>query len=410
MNKFIQLKRSFRAFDKVDYCFKLFNLLNGKSTQGITLVDLLVAMLIAGVIGNLSYLVFSWNRQLYLNDVARNDASQTFKTVFDIVGSQIKQVGEGLDANFPAILIKPYPVNPPSPNPPNLNSPTFNSEITIRRLINSAKLPICRNVTAGTKTNAEIFIVDTTVAGCNLTDNDNDGWPDNLAQWKNYRTTNGGTVRAFIYDGVSQAEPLSYASESFYNSSNSSITPIANPTTLATRVSAAALRVSGTLASAYTAGSSAQLLLIEERKYRLGCNDSSFTDASCPSDKLQNLQLIVNDGTLITVANNISQFALTTTLRQDITSTTTAKFICWVIPAIGSTQTGTSTCNNDPPTTTQAIKLTNLYAWSQIYSVNVTVKPQPISATDSSLSTNTKTTINNLQETQKFLPRNVLNY
>jgi hypothetical protein len=375
-----------------------------------TLTELLLGTVVAGIILQLAYLGFSWNRQLYLNDVARNDASQTFNTAFDIIGPNIQQAGEGLDASFPSILITPYPINPPNPNPPNLNSPNFNSEITVRRLIFSVKLPICRAVTSGTQT--EIFIADNAgPAGCSVTDSNSNGWPDNLTQWKDYRTSKGGTsatIRAFIYNGAGQGEFLNYTGEKNYNSTGTLITPIANPTTAATTVSASSLNVNGTLANSYPAGSAAQLLLIEERKYRLGCSDSAIADASCPSSKLQNLKLIVNDGTPVDLANKVGQFTVTATVQQDINITTTAQFLCWTIPAIGGIQTGTATCNNNPPTTTQAIKLTNVYVWSQIYSINVTLKAQSVSG--STLSSNTQTTINNLQETRNFLPRNILNF
>ncbi|MEB3191600.1 MAG: prepilin-type cleavage/methylation domain-containing protein [Snowella sp.] len=368
-----------------------------------TLTELLLGTVVAGIILQLAYLGFSWNRQLYLNDVARNDASQTFKTAFDIIGPNIQQAGEGLDASFPSILITPYPTNPPNPNPPNLNSPTFNSEITVRRLIFSIKLPICRAVNSGAQT--EIFIADNAgPAGCSVTDNNSDGWPDNLAQWKDYRTSNGGTsatIRAFIYDGASQGEFLNYTGENRYDIIGNLITST-NP------ANAASLIVNGTLANSYTAGSAAQLLLIEERKYRLGCSDSAIADASCPSSQLQNLKLIVNNGTPVDLANKIGQFTVTATVQQDLTTTTTAQFLCWKIPAIGGIQTGTATCNNNPPTTTQAIKLTNVYVWSQIYSINVTLKAQSVS--DPTISSNTQTTINNLQETRNFLPRNILNF
>lgn len=380
--------------------------MNRSLAKGTTLTELILGVFIAGIILNLAYLGFSWNRQLYLNDVARNDASQTFNTVFDLIGSSFEQAGAGLDSSFPSILIKPYPINPPTPNPPNLNSPTFNSEISIRRLIFSVKLPVCRAVTNGTQT--EIFIADSAgPAGCTATDSDSNGWPDSLKQWRDYRLSNGGTIRAFIYNGAGQGEFLSYTGEKTYNSTGTLITPIANPTTAATTVSAASLSVTGTLANSYVAGSSAQMLLIEERKYRLGCSDST-ADASCPSSKLQNLKLIVNDGTPVDLVNKIGQFTVTATIQQAITTTTTAQFLCWTIPAIGGTQTGTATCNNNPPTTTQAISLTNLYDWSQIYSINVTLKPQAVSGP--TLSTNTQSTMNNLQETRSFLPRNVLNF
>jgi hypothetical protein len=44
------------------------------------------------------------------------------------------------------------------------------------------------------------------------------------------------------------------------------------------------LIVNGTLTGIYNI-SSAKIMLIEERKYRLGCSDSSISDASCHNDK-----------------------------------------------------------------------------------------------------------------------------
>ena len=404
MNKFIKLKPYFPVFGNSNIWLQLL-VSQPKNYQsfsnGITLAELLVAMVVAGIILQLAFLGFSWNRQLYLNDVARNDASQTFKTAFDLVGSDIKQAGAGLDASFPAVLISPYPTSAGTPNLISPTFPTFNSEITLRRLILSQKLPICRAVTSGSKT--EIFVVDKTVSGCDVTDND--GWPDNLKAWKDYRTNNSGTIRAFIYNGSGQGEFLNYTSEKTYNNSNTLITPIANPSTPATTVNSASLVVNGTLANSYSAGSAAQFLVIEERKYRLGCSDSSIADAVCPADKLQNLQLIVNNGTPVNLVNKIGNFAVTATIQQDITSTTTAQFLCWSI-----TQTRTTTCSNNPPPTSPATASVTGYAWSQIYSINVTLKAQPVSRTGPLLSSYTQDKLNNIQETQNFLPRNVLNY
>ena len=115
MNKFIKLKPYFRASAK-SYPLLRSLIFRSKTSQnlakGITLVELLLTMLVAGIIIQLAYLGFSWNRQLYLNDQARNEASQNLATAFSIVGSDIKQAGAGLDASFPAVLIRPYPTSP----------------------------------------------------------------------------------------------------------------------------------------------------------------------------------------------------------------------------------------------------------------------------------------------------------
>jgi hypothetical protein len=208
------------------------------------------------------------------------------------------------------------------------------------------------------------------VAGCDNT--------ENINILKNYRQQNGGSVRIFIYPSTNgSGEFLNYTGENFYPNSSST--------------TSTSLIVNGTLTGTYNI-SSAKIMLIEERKYRLGCSDSSISDTSCPADKLQNLQLIVNNGNPVNLVNKIGNFAVTATVQQDITSTTTAQFLCWII-----TQAGATTCSNNPPPSSPATTtLPNSYAWSQLYSINVTLKPQAVS--------------NNLQQTQNFLPRNVLNY
>jgi Tfp pilus assembly protein PilW len=422
MNKFIKLKPYFRASAKSYHLFKSLILrrkISQNLSKGITLVELLLAMLVAGIIIQLAYFGFSWNRQLYLNDQARNDASQNLATVFSIVGSDIKQAGAGLDAGFPAVLITPYPTNPSGT--PNLNSPTFptfNSAITLRRLDLGTQPKICKNNAATPPTTisgspTEIFVVNSSstssgIAGCPVSDRttDTDVWDDEITALRNYRLQNGGTVRIFIYpsnDGANTGEFLNYTGEKFYDSTGTLI----NNLTSTTPFNSASLTVNGTLTKTYNIeSSSTKLLVIEERKYQLGCSDSNIADASCPADKLQNLQLIVNNGNAVNLVNKIGNFAVTATIQQDITSTTTAQFLCWSI-----TQAGVTTCSNNPPPSSPATTaLPNSYAWSQLYSINVTLKPQPVSSTDPLFYTNTRDTLNNLQQTQKFLPRNVLNY
>ena len=396
MKKFIKLKPSFRVSARFYFYLKslIFRTkISQNLSKGISLVELLLAMLVAGIIIQLAYLGFSWNRQLYLNDQVRNEANQNLATAFSIVGSDIKQAGAGLDAGFPAVLITPYPTNPSGT--PNLNSPTFptfNSEITLRRLIPGTQPSrICPNNATTPPTTisgspTEIFVLNSLQplppstappeAGC---DNDTVGIAV-VTALRNYRLQNGGSVRIFIYPSTNgSGEFLNYTGENFY------------PNSTSTSTTSTSLIVNGTLTGTYNI-SSAKIMLIEERKYRLGCSDTNIADASCPADKLQNLQLIVNNGNPVNLVNKIGNFAVTATIQQDITSTTTAQFLCWII-----TQAGATTCsNNPPPSSPTTTTLPNSYAWSQLYSINVTLKPQGVS--------------DNLQQTQNFLPRNVLNY
>ena len=400
MKKFTLFKQYFRAFGRLNPFLQLFNnsTLNQHFSKGITLTELLVSMMVAGIILQLAYFGFSWNRQLYLNDQARNDTSQNLATVFSIVGSDIKEAGAGLDASFPAVLISPYPTNPGTPNLNSPTFPTFNSEITLRRLILGSQPRICKNNATTPPTTisgspTEIFVLNSRSpldAGCA---NDTNGIAL-VNTLKNYRLQNGGTVRIFIYPNTNgSGEFLNYKGENFYPNSNST-----SPTSTS-------LIVNGTLTGTYNI-SSARIMLIEERKYRLGCSDSSIADTACPADKLQNLQLIVNNGTPVNLVNKIGNFAVTATIQQDIDSTTTSQFLCWIIP-----QTGNPTCSNNPPPTSPATNsLPKAYAWSQLYSVNVTLKGSRISRNTPNISIETQKKLNKLQQTQNFLPRNILNY
>jgi len=407
MKKFIKLKPFFRASARSYFYLKslIFRTKISKNvSKGISLVELLLAMLVAGIIIQLAYLGFSWNRQLYLNDQAKNEANQNLITAFSIVGSDIKQAGAGLDAGFPAVLISPYPTNAGTPNLNSPTFPTFNSEITLRRLIPGTQPSrICPNNATTPPTTisgspTEIFVLNSLKqlipppigvspapeAGC---DNDTA-----VTELRNYRLQNGGTVRIFIYPSTNgSGEFLNYTGENFY--------PNASSTT------STSLIVNGTLTGTYNI-SSAKIMLIEERKYRLGCSDSSIADTVCPADKLQNLQLIINNENPVNLVNKIGNFAVTATIQQDIDATTTSQFLCWIIP-----QTGNPTCSNNPPPTSPATTpLPKAYAWSQLYSVNVTLKGQRIPRDAPGISIETQKKLNKLQQTQNFLPRNILNY
>ena len=77
MKKSIKLKPSFRVSARSYFYLKsLFfrTKISQNLSKGISLVELLLAMLVAGIIIQLAYFGFSWNRQLYLND----QGDQTF--------------------------------------------------------------------------------------------------------------------------------------------------------------------------------------------------------------------------------------------------------------------------------------------------------------------------------------------
>ncbi|MCT0252388.1 MULTISPECIES: Tfp pilus assembly protein FimT/FimU [unclassified Synechocystis] len=352
---------------KLSTVYKLFLPVSGPkftkhNNRGVSLVELIVGVIIGGILIQLAYFAFSVNREMYLKDAAKNNSNQNLKTVFEVVGPTITQAGEGIgtDPNFPVISIRPFP-----------NGST-NSEIIIRQLKIATRLRVCEDITAGTQTEITVLSADVTApAGCAPVDGNGDNYPDDLAQWKSYRESNGGNLRVYIYNGNGQGEFLNYASEAIYDTGGSAI---AGTPSLG-QVASAAIGVTGNLTNNYTAGGSTQLLVLEERGYRL--NETT-------------LQATI-DGVSINVIDNVGQFTVTATVRQN-----NANSVCTTLLP----QTNTFTCTPSLATT---------YNWSQINGINVTSRPN-VGDNAPGLSANNITQINSKSQTQTFYPRNLINF
>mgnify|MGYP001809545594 CR=1 FL=1 len=347
--------------------YKLFFLVSApkfkqKNNRGASLIELIVGVIIGGILIQLAYFAFSVNREMYLKDAAKNNSNQNLKTVFEIVGPTITQAGEGIgtDPNFPVISIRPFP------------SGSDNSEIVVRQLKIATRLRVCEDVTAGTQTEITVLSADVAApAGCAPVDGNGDNYPDDLAQWKSYRESNGSNLRVYIYNGNGQGEFLNYASEAIYDAGGSAI----EGTPSSGQVASAAIGVTGNLTNNYTAGGSTQLLILEERGYRL--NGTT-------------LQATI-DGVSIDVIDNVGQFTVTATVRQNNSNS-----VCTTILS----QTNTFACNPG---------LTTTYNWSQINGINVTSRPS-IAENTPGLSASNVTQINSKSQTQTFYPRNLINF
>lgn len=325
------------------------------SSRGMTLSELLVGTVIGMIIINLAFMGFSWSRQMYLRDQQRNEVNQTLRSVFDLVGADIRQAGEGFatDPNFPSIVITQDSAN--------------NSEIIIRRSLLTGSLPVCRQVVGGTSD--EVFVVDDTgsVAGCNLIDDGNDGWPDGLKIWRDYRLSNGTTVRAYIYDGTGNGEFFDYNGEGTFQADGTTVSPSPGA------VASGSLKTnSHTWQNTYEANGSSRIYVIEERRYRL---------------QGDTLQLITDDNQTISVVGDLETFNTIAHIQQDLSSTSTQNYTCTVIPPIDS-----SSCD---------ATLANPYVWSQIKSIEIKAKALIPENTPFSITA---------EQSHKVFPRNVLNY
>ncbi len=141
------------------------------------------------------------SRGIYEADEARTQLNQKLRSALDIIATDLRQAGERLPGDFPAIEIVDGGAGVPD-------------RIVVRRALLETVLPLCvDHIGPG----AEIFVATavTPPPGCTpITDGDGDGFPDNMGDWRAQRLAGGGTLRAYIYDPVTRnGEFLDYSDE-----------------------------------------------------------------------------------------------------------------------------------------------------------------------------------------------------
>ncbi len=237
----------------------------GPTPKGFTLLELLLATVIGvAMIGVALSLVIS-NRRVYELDQVRTQLNQNLRSAMDVVGIDIRQTGERLTIDFPALAI----LNGTGSNPDTL---------IIRRNRLDRVLTVCTNISRGTASNV-------VVALSTGTPNIPQGCPDpasvasSLTAWENYRTAHqnqDGSILAYIYNVTNQqGEFFAYAG-------------VSNGDTLQ--------RSGGTWQNNYSAGTS-RIYILEERRYSLDI-----------STRL--LGLSINGAAPQGVATNITNFQL----------------------------------------------------------------------------------------------------
>ncbi|WP_225875254.1 hypothetical protein [[Limnothrix rosea] IAM M-220] len=290
----------------------------------------------------------------------------------DTLGNDIRQAGEGIgtsDPNFPVVLL--------STNP---------TQLTIRRQLLPTSIPVCRDIVAGSSD--PVVVLDDNggdpLVGCEIgaiADTDSDGWPDawdELEKFRDFRTTNGGTVRAFIYNGNGQGDFFDYKNEGTFAADD---TAIIDPITGANLLEYTTLDAGGaTWTNNYLADSSSRIYLLEERRYQLDTNTNT-------------LQLITDDSEELSITNNIGVLDVEIILEQDDIEHT-----CTVLPPVDP-------ADCDPV-------LTNTYSWSQIKAIEVMLQVSADSSAALALQTNCPDPedCEPLQLRRRFVPRNVFNF
>jgi type IV pilus assembly protein PilW len=151
----------------------------------------LVAILLSGIVATAALSMMLSSRNLYASDRGRTDLNQNLRIGADLVGIDVREAGQRLPADFPAIEIVDGGVGPDS--------------LVLRRNLLDAVLPLCASIVSGTPV-ATVQIADAGASpppGCAPTlDGDADGWPDNVGEWRAYRDSVGGAVSIYVFGPV----------------------------------------------------------------------------------------------------------------------------------------------------------------------------------------------------------------
>ena len=162
---------------------------------GFTMIEILVALVVTVLITGAALSVALSSHESYVTDQNRTEINQSLRGGLDLVGIELRQAGERLPFDFPAIEVVDGDAGAPD-------------TLIVRRNLLDEVLPLCAPLDAGSTTD-EVRVADSgddPAQGCDpLTDDDGNNWPDNLDAWRAYRDANGGQVRAFVFNPVTRA-------------------------------------------------------------------------------------------------------------------------------------------------------------------------------------------------------------
>ncbi|ANM31747.1 hypothetical protein ABI59_22595 [Acidobacteria bacterium Mor1] len=164
-----------------------------------TLVELMVALAVAGLLATAALSITLSSRKIYEADERRTDLNQHLRAGIDLVGIDLRQAGTRLPGDFPAIMIVDGGSGPDT--------------LIVRTNESDDVMPICQDIVAGAAIGElRISELASTVPGCGkLPDDNSDGWPDNVGAWRQERTKHGGAMDVYAFSPISkQGQFLSY--------------------------------------------------------------------------------------------------------------------------------------------------------------------------------------------------------
>ncbi|MCP3982235.1 MAG: prepilin-type cleavage/methylation domain-containing protein [bacterium] len=209
------------------------------------MVELLVSVSIVSLVGGAALTLALSGRAAFELDQARNDLQQNLRAGMDFLVTDVRVAGQRLPQDFTVVEIVDGSAGAPD-------------QLIVRRNKLATVLRVCADISAGSG-DKKIFVAQTLAPitpGCSVVDDDADGWPENLQDWKEYREARvgaGNPITAYIYNPASQVgEFFEYAAEH---------------ATLGYRVQLGA--APHTWANEYLVTENSRLYFLEERTYEI---------------------------------------------------------------------------------------------------------------------------------------------
>ncbi|MCP3980223.1 MAG: prepilin-type N-terminal cleavage/methylation domain-containing protein [bacterium] len=252
---------------------------NCANAHGFTLVEVLIAMTITGiVVGSVLSLCLS-SRELYANDVNRTELNQNLRGALDLIGIDVRQAGERLPGDFYALEVVDGDAGAPD-------------TLIVRRNLLGEVLPLCKRIFAGGAVDSLRVAKDTDdpPQGCApLADDDGNGYPDNIDLWRDYRDARGGEVWAYVYNPVKR-----WGEWFLYDDDGDTSDYLERGNTNA-------------WANSYKVKQQCRLYMLEERRYTLddglltlGFNADDDSPLNVAADVIDfQVRAVLNDGTIV---------------------------------------------------------------------------------------------------------------
>jgi len=209
-----------------------------KSTRGFTLIELLIALAVGMLILTASFTLVLSNKAVYNLDSARTKVNQNLRAGLDIISADIRQAGERLGGDFPAVEVI-------------LGVGLDSDTLVLRRNLIDDVLPVCSNVVGGS---TKIWVAQQPAPALPSVNIDCLNSSTGLTNFRAQRLSSGGAIRAYIYD------PVNFTGEFVrYTNDDASVGGVSKSMDVQPE--------SGVWQNTYLASNQPRMYIIEERRF-----------------------------------------------------------------------------------------------------------------------------------------------